>query len=250
MGLNISDGNMYEFITHTWNTVKGKCYHDCSYCYVKKLNKNQKDEHIDKDEFRTDLSHDNFIFLGSGTDLFAENISSDWIKRSLDKCFEANNNLFGESNQYLFQSKNPRRFLEFIDHPVFKDSVICTTIETNKWFEEYMGNCPIIEDRVSAMEEIASRGIRTFVTAEPLMKFDLEEMIKCLRRCKPIQVNFGKNTNEDVILPEPDNDTVEKLVIEVAKFTDKVVIKKNALIEKDKDRTFYYDHQINELIEL
>lgn len=33
MGLNVSKGNMYEFITHTFNTIKGKCYHDCSYCH-------------------------------------------------------------------------------------------------------------------------------------------------------------------------------------------------------------------------
>jgi len=30
MSLNISKGNMYEFITHTWNTIKCECNHDCS----------------------------------------------------------------------------------------------------------------------------------------------------------------------------------------------------------------------------
>ena len=25
---------MYEFITHTWNPILGKCPHDCKYCYV------------------------------------------------------------------------------------------------------------------------------------------------------------------------------------------------------------------------
>jgi len=39
MGLNKSSGNMYEFITHTWNTVKGACEHDCSYCYMKRWGK-------------------------------------------------------------------------------------------------------------------------------------------------------------------------------------------------------------------
>jgi hypothetical protein len=161
MGLKERDGNMYEFITHTWNPVKGKCLHDCSYCYMKYLNKNQKDEHIDIDEFKTDLSRDKYIFLGSGIDLFAKNISSNWIKRSLDKCYEANNNLFGESNRYFFQSKNPQRFLEFINHPVFKDSVICTTIESDIWYSEHMRKSPKIEDRVSAMERIAEKGIET-----------------------------------------------------------------------------------------
>lgn len=27
---------MYDFVTHTWNTIKGECPHDCSYCYMKK----------------------------------------------------------------------------------------------------------------------------------------------------------------------------------------------------------------------
>ena len=35
MALRKSKGNMYSFITHTWNPVKGICYHDCSYCYMK-----------------------------------------------------------------------------------------------------------------------------------------------------------------------------------------------------------------------
>ncbi|WP_101689420.1 hypothetical protein [Dysgonomonas massiliensis] len=230
MGLNPTSGNMYEFVTHTWNIVKGKCYHDCSYCYMKSLNKNQKEAYLDKKELKTDLTKDKFIFVGSGTDLFAKNISSDWIKRNLDKCYEANNNLFGEGNKYFFQSKNPRRFLEFIDHPVFEYSVICTTIETNRWYAEYMRNCPRMEDRVSAMEEISMRGIETYVTAEPLMDFDLEEMVECIRRCHPIQVNLGRESKGLVKLPEPDDKKIEELIKEIRKFTDRVVLKKNIKI--------------------
>ena len=32
-----SKGNMYEFVTHTWNPIKGKCFHGCTYCYMKKM---------------------------------------------------------------------------------------------------------------------------------------------------------------------------------------------------------------------
>jgi DNA repair photolyase len=35
MPLNPSKGNMYPFVTHTWNPIRGKCPHDCSYCYMK-----------------------------------------------------------------------------------------------------------------------------------------------------------------------------------------------------------------------
>ena len=30
--LNRQKGNMYPWITHTWNPIKGKCPHDCTYC--------------------------------------------------------------------------------------------------------------------------------------------------------------------------------------------------------------------------
>jgi molybdenum cofactor biosynthesis enzyme MoaA len=49
MGLNKSTGNMHEFITHTWNTIKGECPHGCSYCHpegtmimMSKVHKNSK----------------------------------------------------------------------------------------------------------------------------------------------------------------------------------------------------------------
>ena len=28
---------MYPWVTHTWNVIKGKCPHDCSYCYMKRF---------------------------------------------------------------------------------------------------------------------------------------------------------------------------------------------------------------------
>ncbi len=36
MPLNETKGNMYGFVTHTWNPVKGICPHNCSYCYMRK----------------------------------------------------------------------------------------------------------------------------------------------------------------------------------------------------------------------
>jgi len=54
MGLNISKGNMYEFVTHTWNVIKGKCFHDCDYCYMKRWG-DLKPIRLDKKELKTDL---------------------------------------------------------------------------------------------------------------------------------------------------------------------------------------------------
>ena len=59
MSLNKSTGNMYEFITHTWNTIKGECPHGCSYCYMKRWGK-QQPVHFDEKELKTDLGIGNF----------------------------------------------------------------------------------------------------------------------------------------------------------------------------------------------
>ena len=33
MGLTVSKGHMYTWVTHTWNTIKGECPHGCTYCH-------------------------------------------------------------------------------------------------------------------------------------------------------------------------------------------------------------------------
>lgn len=35
--MNKQRGNMYSWVSHTWNPVKGKCPHDCNYCYMKRF---------------------------------------------------------------------------------------------------------------------------------------------------------------------------------------------------------------------
>lgn len=102
MALTKSWGNMYPFVTHTWNAIKGICFHDCPYCYMKKFD-GLFPVRIDPKELKVNLGNGNFIFVGSGTDAWAFDIPSDWITCFLDYC-----NLF--NNNYLFQSKDPSRF--------------------------------------------------------------------------------------------------------------------------------------------
>jgi len=82
MPLNVSKGNMYSWITHTWNTVKGECPHGCTYCYMKRWGK-QKPVRFDESELNTDLGTGNFIFVGSSCDLFASDIPDKWVKKTL-----------------------------------------------------------------------------------------------------------------------------------------------------------------------
>ena len=219
--LNKSKGNMYPWVTDTWNPIKGVCSHGCSYCFMRKWG-NLKSIRLETSEFKTDLGKGNFIFVGSSTDDWAAAIPDDWILKTLDYC-----NKF--ENRYLFQSKNPSRILEFSDHPVFRRSVVCTTIESNRFYPDVMNNSPKIEERVKAMAEIATKGIPVYVTCEPLMQFDLSDLVGMLKECKPKQVNIGRNSRRDVPIPEPTADEVKALKAEIELFT-KVEVKKNANI--------------------
>ena len=212
MALNKSVGNMYKFVTHTWNTVKGICPHGCSYCYMKTVV--QKPVRLDTYEFYTDLGKNNFIFVGSSNDLFAQKIPQQWIEHTLHYCLKFD-------NRYLFQSKNPARFVEF---ELPQKSVICTTIETNRWYPEIMNNSPAPQKRAEAME-IANKLYPTFVTIEPIIDFDLEEMVALIKMCNPMQVNIGADSKESN-LPEPDKNKIQALIKKLRTFT-KVELKGN-----------------------
>lgn len=212
MPLNKSTGNMYSFITHTWNTVKGKCNHGCSYCYMRRWGE-QKEIHFDKSELKTDLGKKNFIFVGSSNDLFAcaENL---WIDWTILHCKEYD-------NKYFFQSKNPEKILRYQD-ALPKKSVVCTTIETNDYYPGYMGNTISTERRALAMSEIT---LPKYVTIEPIIDFYPYRMANLIRICNPIQVNIGADSGNNN-LPEPSKEKLLELIDYLEKFTT-VHLKKN-----------------------
>jgi len=179
----------------------------------------QNSLHFDSRELLTDLGSNNFIFVGSGTDMFANNINPIWVTRVLDYCN-------GFNNKYLFQSKDPANILRHIDHPVFQKSVVCTTIESNRFYPSVMGKAPILEERVTAMEKIYANGITTFVTSEPIIDFDIDEMVSLVLRCHPEQVYIGRNSWPGVSIPEPTNEKVEEFISKLTPFAH-VKLKKN-----------------------
>lgn len=204
MALNKSTGNMYDFVTHTWNTVKGECLHDCSYCYMKRWGK-LKPVRFDEKELKTDLGTGNFIFVGSSCDLFTKDIPDEWILKTLDYCKKFD-------NKYLFQTKNPSRIN---DNYLPVNSVVCTTIETNRWYQDIMNECPPPYKRAVGMYCI---DVPKYLTIEPIMDFDLDEMIQIIKGVNPVQVNIGADSGNHK-LPEPSAEKVSMLVKELEKFT-------------------------------
>jgi len=210
--LRPTKGNMYDFVSHTWNPIKGECFHDCYYCYMKKWGR-LRPVRLDEKEMKTDLGNGNFIFVGSSTDIWASNISIDWINRILEKTFDAN------ENKYLFQSKNPSRFDDFL-LKIRRHDILATTIETNRYYPE-MAFAPLPEKRAEAMACLSN----TMVTIEPIMDFDTAPFIDLIQRCKPFQVNIGADTCGKH-LPEPPKEKIIELIYELGKFTE-IKLKKN-----------------------
>lgn len=215
MPLNIAKGNMYSFVTHTFNVIKGRCPHDCEYCYMKVFKLGPL--YCDHREFKTDLGKNNFIFVGSSCDMFAEDIPENWIKETLEFL-----NKF--DNRYLFQSKNPIRFWNW--HSKFPAKrVFGTTIETNRVYPQ-MGKTITPQERSATLAHLSTQlGDKIMITIEPIMDFDLDELVKLIKQAKPAWVNVGADSKGHH-LPEPPTKEIKRLIDELAGFTE-VKIKQN-----------------------
>lgn len=206
---------MYDFVTHTWNTVKGQCPHSCGYCYMKKIakrfNRPQPATYFDESELKVNLGSDKFIFVGSSNDLFAA--ADKFIQQTLEHCEKYN-------NRYLLQSKNPAKILRYIGGGDISESnkyVACTTIETNRFYREIMQNCPLPGIRANSMSALSAL-IKTFVTIEPILDFDLAEMVELIKQCQPEQVSIGADSGHNR-LPEPPKEKVLELIAALEEFT-------------------------------
>ena len=203
---------MYSFIDYTWNVIKGHCYHDCSYCYMKRWG-NLNPVRFDEKELKTDLGTGDFIFIGSSCDMFAQDIPSTWITRIFQ--FLITQKERGSTNRYLFQSKNPKRFHEFKEFLNELNPILVTTIETNRIYPEIMNNAPSPTERAEAVSKLSQD---VFITIEPIMDFDLAGFVELIRIANPVQVNIGNDTGRNG-LPEPSKEKVIKLIEALGKFT-------------------------------
>lgn len=123
-------------------------------------------------------------------------VKKEYILTILEQCSKY------PENTYLFQTKNTNRVYEFATYKnrFPPDTIISTTIESNRWHES-MNNCPNPYERAEGMSRLTM--FNRMVTIEPIMTFDLNDMITLLEMCKPYQVNIGANSYSKVQLEEP-----------------------------------------------
>ena len=208
-------GNMYEFVTHMWGPIRGKCSHDCSYCYMKKWGE-QPPLHIDEKDLETNLEEGNFIFVCHTCDMFAEDVPEIWIRQVLNRTRRYN-------NKYLFQSKNSERMCNFVD-AFPKDILLGTTIETNR--DIVQSKAPPVIDRVRGLNILSFQyGYKTMVTIEPIFDFDVDELVDFIVSANPEWVNIGADSKGHK-LPEPPKEKVKELIKALKEKTN-VKLKRN-----------------------
>jgi DNA repair photolyase len=201
MSLNKQSGNMYPWITHTWNPVRGKCPHDCIYCYMK--GKPIGDLRFVEKEMQTNLGTGKKIFVGSSTDMFADDVPMEWIAEVLRKCRNS------PDNWYFFQTKNPIRLLHFPFAFPQDDVMIGVTIESNRDYE--YSKAPKIEDRIYGLEELSKYFFPIMVSIEPILDFDLVPFIGILNAIKPVFISIGADSKNHH-LQEPSSDKLRAFI--------------------------------------
>lgn len=214
MGLNKSVGNMYDWVSHTWNPVTG-CKFGCKYCYAQSQPGHDTPK-LHKKRLKDNLGEGNTIFVGSMADMWGHWVPDSSILHVLYACRRF------DKNTYLFQSKDPRRFHPFLEK--MPDKVILgTTIETNRLTNE-ISLAPQVFQRALALATMPDTYKRE-VTIEPILDFDIDPLLTLIKGARPTFVAVGADSKGHG-LKEPSAEKVKKLIAELCKFTQ-VKIKAN-----------------------
>lgn len=218
MALNKSRGNMYPFVSHTWNPIRGKCPHGCVYCFMK--GRDVGPLRLEEKALEDNLGSGRTIFVGSSTDMWAATVPSDWIHRVLD-VIDAHTEW--AQNTFIFQSKNPSRFFNFAAK-IRPRTILGTTLETNRDKDQkHCGFAPAPWARAAAFLHL--KKFRKMISIEPIMAFDFKEFLDWIRQIGPEFVSIGADSKGHN-LPEPAPDDLTDFIEALRSITE-VKIKKN-----------------------
>ncbi len=210
MPLNKSKGQMYPWVTHTHTHLGGECPHRCSYCYVDNPISGRSPRYTGEirlleEEFRVHYGEGKIIFVDHMNDLFADLVRSPLILRVLEHCRA------WPVNTYVFQTKNPQRYFEFLSSmPPRK--MLGTTIETNRELGR-ISRAPAPMQRLTAIMALAA-AYKTFITLEPILDFDLGTLTAWVKDTRPAFINIGADSKGHG-LKEPSAEKVQTFIAEI-----------------------------------
>ncbi|MHC1635854.1 MAG: DUF5131 family protein [Candidatus Methanospirareceae archaeon] len=218
---------MFSFVSETWNPVVG-CFHNCVYCYSRRLattrlkhNERYKDGFKPKlveKEFKRKFKPDTLVFVSDMGDLLGSWVPEEWIKRVLEHIRKF------PKTQFLLLTKNPVRYLEFLEENVIPENCILgATIETNRPTDR-ISNAPSPLVRYIAMKDLRKEWKGTLmVSIEPIMDFDKKQFREMIWEIEPDFVVVGYD-NYKCDIPKPKVEKTLEFIDELKRFT-KVFVK-------------------------
>ncbi len=187
-------GKMFNIVTATWNPISG-CLYNCIYCWARelaitKLKNTQRyakgfKPSLNEKEFSSRFVKGDLIFVSDMADMFANFIPDNWIKQVLNHISR-----FPEAD-FLFMTKNPKRYLELLPY-IPKNAILGATIETTNdeiIQTDKVSTAPLPSERYQAMKTLDWD--RKIVSIEPILDFDLITFIKWIDDINPFIVYMG-----------------------------------------------------------
>jgi len=198
---------MFKSVGTTWSAQHG-CEYGCEYCRAKTIAERLS---VSSEKYRDGFKpgfwelamNDKFkpgvlVFVSFMGDLFGPWVKRDIIQRVINRTREF------PLTSFLFLSKNPARFHDFI-FPY--NSYLGTTLETN--VDIHITRAPMPRDRYQALLEYDHPN--KFVSIEPIMDFDKSVFIPWFVQLMPSIVEIGSD-NYNNNLPEPKWENVSLLI--------------------------------------
>ena len=206
---NKSKGNMYGFISDTWNPLHGECQYQCIYCstqkfttrYLKMKEYYSGPMRLHQKALDTSFKPNDVIFVCGQNDLFSDKVPINVVEKILHHCRKYPYTIF------FFQTKNPEGFYEFI--PILpQNSIFCVTLESN--FQQNLSKAPSPAARMSSLylNRDLLKHIPLHITIEPVAAFHSDTFFKRLRMLNPEQINIGGNTLASKKIKEPSREAL------------------------------------------
>jgi hypothetical protein len=167
---------------------------------------------------KDNLGNNNYIFVGSGIDMWAKEVEYGWIIDTLEHCRRYS------LNNYLFQTKNPERLYKFINM-LPGNALVGVTVETNR-DGTLLSDAPDISARYYWLKKIRQYN-KIMISMEPIVDFDIDKMVAYITELEPEFVSIGADSKGHK-LPEPPAEKIH-LLIKQLKSEDIKVIEKNNL---------------------
>ena len=172
---------MFDAVTKTWNPViTFPCQHQCVYCWVPRVvarfwsspamryyRESRGMPLLIEERLYQEFSHRDLVFVCDTSDLMGS-----WVPREM--ILAVLRAIARKRGTFLILTKNPARFLAFVEE-IPRTKVLCgATIETDRddiYVKHSVSRAPLPSARIAAMRMVRGRGLRTFVSVEPIIDF-------------------------------------------------------------------------------